>query len=117
MPKPTITAVQAAINLDARIETLARVRLLNQERERLVQALSAYRFIQQVYPSAANFVLVRVHAAADLIQAAAAAGILLRDQSRQPGLANCIRISIGKPEENDALLDFFATYQSTTHAP
>jgi len=32
------------------------------------------------------------------------AGILVRDFSNQPGLANCLRITIGRPHDNDALL-------------
>ena len=32
------------------------------------------------------------------------AGILVRDFSSQPGLANCLRITIGRPHDNDALL-------------
>jgi histidinol-phosphate aminotransferase len=48
------------------------------------------------WPSAANFVLVRVGAQAPaLVAAAAARGIYLRDRSREPGCAGCIRITAG----------------------
>lgn len=75
------------------------------ERTRLAVALAALP-VQQVYPSAANFVLVRL---ADLAQASAvrdgllARGILIRYFSK-PRLDDCIRISIGTPAQNDALL-------------
>jgi histidinol-phosphate/aromatic aminotransferase/cobyric acid decarboxylase-like protein len=42
--------------------------------------------------------------AAQALRAAAADGFLLRDFSRQPGLAQCLRITIGSRGENDRLL-------------
>ncbi|MEO6689273.1 MAG: histidinol-phosphate transaminase, partial [Dokdonella sp.] len=52
----------------------------------------------------ANFLLVRFDDSHAAFERLLAAGILVRDFSAQPGLANCLRITIGKPDENDALL-------------
>ena len=75
------------------------------ERERLYRELSAVPFLHP-YPSRANFVLCRVEGrdARELKAALAARGILVRHYAK-PGLANCIRVSAGKPEQTDALVE------------
>jgi len=75
------------------------------ERERLYRELSAVPFLHP-YPSRANFVLCRVEGrdARALKAALAARGILVRHYAK-PGLANCIRVSAGKPEQTDALVE------------
>jgi len=75
------------------------------ERERLYRALAAVPFLRP-YPSRANFVLCRVEGrdARELKAALAARGILVRHYAR-PGLENCIRVSAGRPEHTDALLE------------
>jgi histidinol-phosphate aminotransferase len=57
-----------------------------------------------VFASDANFLLVQV-ADADAVYAfLSAAGIVVRNRSKEPGCAQCLRITIGTPEENDRLL-------------
>ncbi|MCG3119266.1 MAG: Histidinol-phosphate aminotransferase 2 [bacterium] len=73
------------------------------ERERLGPALREFSFLQ-VYPSDANFFLVRAADGAALFQHLLNDGLLVRDVSGYPGLENCLRLSIGKPEENQKLL-------------
>jgi histidinol-phosphate aminotransferase len=75
------------------------------ERERLYRELAKIPFLQP-YPSRANFVLCRVlgRDAKELKAALAAQGILVRYYAR-PGLENCIRVSAGRPQETEALLD------------
>jgi histidinol-phosphate aminotransferase len=79
------------------------------ERERLRAALQALPGLH-VYPSQANFLLCRLTPTTDDRQPALALkdalmrqGILVRYYNK-PGLADCIRISVGTPEQNDALL-------------
>jgi len=75
------------------------------ERARLSAALSELNFLQ-VYPSAANFLLCRVldREARRLKLALEEHGVLVRYFDR-PGLRDCIRISVGKPEQTEALLN------------
>lgn len=79
------------------------------ERQRLIDALNQYNQLV-VYPSAANFVLVKADNAADLNQQLLNRGIGVRDFSRYPGLAGCLRITIGTAQENNALLNAVADY-------
>jgi len=75
------------------------------ERERLYRKLSAVPFLRP-YPSRANFILCRVEGrdAKELKLALAARGILVRHYAK-PGLENFIRVSAGRPEQTDALLE------------
>ena len=75
------------------------------ERGRLYDALQQVTFLQP-YPSQANFVLCRVTSgsAADLKAGLASKGILIR-YFNKPGLQDYIRISVGKPEHTDALIE------------
>lgn len=74
------------------------------ERERLLDALAVFSFLQPL-PSRANFVLCRVQgcSAAALKQALAQQGVLVRHYMK-PGLENYIRVSAGRPQDTDALL-------------
>jgi len=76
------------------------------ERARLHQALSRFAALR-VWPSEANFLLVRVEGggARALAEALKARGVLIRVlDGSAPALAQCLRVSVGTPEENAALL-------------
>jgi histidinol-phosphate aminotransferase len=80
-----------------------RIRQIKAERERVRAALLEIDGIE-VFPSYANFLLVRVQSATHVFQELLKRGILVRDVSRHPMLANCLRVTIGRSEENDAFL-------------
>ncbi|MBI3958428.1 MAG: aminotransferase class I/II-fold pyridoxal phosphate-dependent enzyme [Chloroflexi bacterium] len=86
-------------------QIMAVVGKLKTERDRLFAALSAISYLRP-YPSEANFVLCRVEGqdAAALKQSLERQGILVRYYNK-PGLDNCIRISVGRPEQTDRLLE------------
>jgi histidinol-phosphate aminotransferase len=81
-----------------------RVKAVVQERERLVSELADQPV--HVWPSGANFLLFRP----DRLPGRAvwdgllARGVLVRDCSGWPRLPDCLRVTIGTPEENDAFL-------------
>ena len=60
-------------------------------------------FVHRTWPSAANFFLVEVEDASAILEYASANKVLLRHFGGQ--LANCLRITVGAPGENDRLLD------------
>lgn len=105
-PLPT-PSVQAALRaLEQGQDRQDQVSTLNDEKARLVDFLAALPGVRRLWPGAANFVLLRVDDGPGLVAQAAEAGIRLRDQSSQPGLDNCVRISIGTPAENQTLMTF-----------
>jgi histidinol-phosphate aminotransferase len=77
---------------------------MQRERERLFAELQTLRGLSPI-PSAANFFCVRTAIPPkELFEALHARGILIRDISSAPMLADCVRISVGTPEENDRLI-------------
>ncbi len=82
-----------------------KVALIVQERERMVAELAKFPFLKP-YPSQANFVLFRVQgrSAENLKKDLAREGVLVR-YFNKPGLANCIRISAGRPKDTDHLIN------------
>jgi histidinol-phosphate aminotransferase len=73
------------------------------ERARVVHELRTLPDIH-VFPSETNFFLMRVPNAALFYKQLLQAGIIIRRQDHLPGLTNCVRVSIGTPEENTAFL-------------
>lgn len=121
LPYHLSTATQAAgvAALAYRDEMEERVAALVSERHRLAEALARMPGLT-VYPSGANFVLVK--AAGDgraLWEQLVAHGVLVRDFSRWPRLDDCLRITVGTPEENDrclaALRDSLDTLDARDH--
>jgi histidinol-phosphate aminotransferase len=106
LPTPTVAIALRALDDDALAAERAHLEMLAAERTRLIEVLEASPGISRVWKGAANFVLVRAVDGKRLVAEAARAGIRLRDQSAQPGLADCVRITVGTPEENAALIDF-----------
>lgn len=73
-------------------------------RDRFVPQLAALPMVDEILPSDANFILLRVQDADQFYATCLDAGIIVRNQSHQPRLSNSIRISIGTEEEMDALI-------------
>ncbi|CCP07673.1 histidinol-phosphate aminotransferase [Erwinia amylovora MR1] len=75
------------------------VRELITTRERLIADLRACACVEQVYNSETNYLLARFTDSGRVFKTLWEQGIILRDQNKQPGLAGCLRISIGTREE------------------
>ena len=74
------------------------------ERARMMQAVAALPICEKVYPSDANFFLVKVNDACGIYDALVEQGIIVRNRHRITMCENCLRITIGTPTENDELL-------------
>ena len=89
----------------------AQVEELRRERLRTARALADCRAVERVYPSEANFLLVRTAAPDRLYEALIRAGVIVRNRSRVAGCAGCLRITVGRPEENDLLIRTIQNFQ------
>jgi histidinol-phosphate aminotransferase len=105
-PPYNINKASAALGLEA----LANVDWVNQAiqdtvlaRNALAARLLQYPFVEKVYPSDANFLLIKVTDANALYQHLVDGGIIVRNRSRDPGCANCLRITLGNTSENEIL--------------
>ena len=98
------TQQQAMKMLDAAPEVQEWVESIRQERDRLSKALSELRLVKHIYPSDANFLLLRVSDANRLYAVLVEQGIIVRNRNNVSLCLGCLRITIGTTEENDILL-------------
>lgn len=78
---------------------------LKSERGRVIAALSDMPLIKTIYPSDANFILVKLDEPRKIYELLIGEGIIVRDRSRIAGCSGTLRITIGTPEENDKLIE------------
>ncbi len=88
--KPNLVAEQ--------IETLL------SERKSITESLKTLDFVVEVYPSDANFVLIKVDDANKRYNQLMEKGIIIRNRTNQPLCENCLRLTIGTSEENQQLI-------------
>lgn len=105
VPGPVARLGIEALSPAARAATSTHVGEVRTERERLRAALSGLRGVRRVYPSQANFLLVRFDDAGAAFAALLDAGIVVRDQRAAPTLGDALRITVGTPAQNDRVLD------------
>ncbi|HZF15241.1 MAG TPA: histidinol-phosphate transaminase [Steroidobacteraceae bacterium] len=104
IPSATAQSVEHALLPPQLAMAGARVAMLVAERDKLAQRLARSAAVRRVFPSAANFLLVEFAQAGRAFEKMRAAGLLVRDVRRQPGLGSCLRITIGLPEQNERLV-------------
>lgn len=76
------------------------VKQLIAERNKLVQHLGSISLVEKIFPSDANFILVRLKHAEKVYHYLTQNGIIVRDRSRVVHGTGCLRITVGTPEEN-----------------
>ena len=112
IPRPVEKAVMAALSPAAMSVHEARLNIWKSERERLANALIKSPFVNEVYPSSANFLLLDIADDEALLRELKKRQVKIRDfRSKMPGK---MRISIGMPEENDIALAAFGVGTSNT---
>jgi len=111
-PTPSIELVLDALSQDSLRAASERIALIKRERQRLADALAALPDVVQVYPSDANFLLVATRDAVAFAETARRAGILIRRFAHEPALTDCVRITVGRPKDNDRLLRALAGLES-----
>lgn len=78
---------------------------LLKERSRLMDAFLSLPCCVHIYPTDANFFLAKVTDAKRIYDYLVSKGIIVRNRTKVALCGNCLRITIGTPEENDVLLD------------
>lgn len=100
---------QAAIEALQNNEVSEQVSSILREREKLANALASCFFVKKIYPSDANFILIKVDDANKRYDELLRHGIVIRNRTTQLGCENCLRISLGTPAENKQLLTLLNT--------
>ncbi len=88
---------------EGRKEIEEKINIVKEERDRIIGELKEIKSIK-VYPSDANFYLIKVENANEIHKKLIEKGILTRNMSHLPNMENCLRVSVGKPEENDVFI-------------
>ena len=88
------------------------VEQIKQQRTVVAEALAEFKFVERIYPSDANFLLVRVTDADALYEHLIADGIIVRNRTRVKGCEGCLRITIGLKEENKKLIKSLERYET-----
>lgn len=81
------------------------IRLLADMREALVEVLASMPEVEMVYPSDANFLLVKIRDARRVYEFLLGDGIVVRDRSKVQLCEDCLRITVGTEQENTQLVD------------
>ncbi|HWB94383.1 MAG TPA: histidinol-phosphate transaminase [Puia sp.] len=87
------------------------IRTLVNLREQLRQDLTALPIVRTVYPSDANFLLVKTDNARGIYEFLLDAGIVVRDRSKVELCAGCLRITVGSEKENQELVSVLKTWK------
>jgi histidinol-phosphate aminotransferase len=74
------------------------------QREQLLKVLSEVKFVSKIYPTEANFILIKVDNANQRYDELIAKGIVIRNRTTQPLCVNTLRLTIGTEEENQKLI-------------
>ena len=105
-----LTQQQAREMLTDPYEVDKTVKILLQERTRLMQAFLELPICEQVYPTDANFFLARMTDAQRIYDYLVERGIIVRNRTRVQLCHNCLRITIGTRTENNELLSALRMY-------
>ena len=114
-PPYNINTITQKVTLDAINnwnQTTKWVDKLKKERNVLEGLLKQFSFVNKVYPSQTNFLLVKMTDAKACYQYLLTKGIIVRDRSSVILCDNCLRISIGTPIENKELINALSNYQN-----
>jgi histidinol-phosphate aminotransferase len=85
----------------------ANIKIILEERNKLIDSLNELSFVKKVFPSDSNFILVKVDDADLRYKQLIEKGIVLRNRSKELLCDNCLRITIGTPDENKLLIKNF----------
>jgi len=99
-------AIKAFENKDS---VQAQIESILNERSNLINAFKSVPFIKKIYPSEANFILIKVDDANKRYEELIKNGIVVRNRSSQLHCENCLRITVGTPSENTQLITLIKT--------
>ena len=101
-------ALQALANVD---QVNAWIKETLNERDRLVLGIKDFDFVMDIYPSDANFILVKTTDANGIYDYLVNNGIIVRNRSKVELCEGCLRITVGTPDENNILLQSLQSFK------
>ena len=110
LPRLSIEAAFHVLSPDIQDIAKENIQKILTERARMEKALSQSDQVVHLYPSDANFLLMEMKDAKGFCDFAAEHNVIIRDFSSKTDTKNCLRLSIGTPEENDLVLDLLKIF-------
>lgn len=102
LPQSSVRAALDALSPNGLVDGAEHRRILVSERKRMAQLLPKSKLVESVFPSDANFLLVKVKDPVEVLATLKRAGILARNRSS--AIPNTIRFSVSTPADNDLVL-------------
>ena len=103
-PTPCIEEVTRALSRRSIDSSKNKVELIRKEKQRFTSNLLELSQVNKIWPSDANFFMTEVNNLESFMSAASKRNILVRSFPNEPIIKNCVRITVGKKEENNALI-------------
>ena len=83
----------------------AKIDQIKSERSKVIQKLEQIPEVEKVFPTDANFLIFRMANAEEIYRKVAKKGVIIRYRGNEPHCENCLRLTIGTPEENDRFFE------------
>jgi histidinol-phosphate aminotransferase len=100
-----LTQKRALERLDNTTIIKSEINSIIKQRQNLLKVLLQLNFVEKIYPTEANFILIKVDDANKRYDELIAKGIVIRNRTTQPLCENCLRLTIGTEEENEKLIE------------
>jgi histidinol-phosphate aminotransferase len=100
-----LTQKRALERLDNSEKIKSEINSIIMQREDLLKVLLDVKFVEKIYPTEANFILVKVDDANKRYAELIAKGIVIRNRTTQPLCDNCLRFTVGTEQENMKLIE------------
>jgi histidinol-phosphate aminotransferase len=110
LPEPVAQIAAQALSQKGLEQMAEQVEYLRQQKQSVKQKLSQFSELELVGDDKANFILFRHPQKQALMDFLVANAVLIRDQSKQVNLDNCLRITLGTQQQNDKLLALMASF-------
>lgn len=88
------------------------VKLILMERPKLMEAVAMLKICEKIYPTDANFFLAKMKGATRIYEYLVDCGVIVRNRSKIALCQDCLRITVGAPDENNALVSALRKYRS-----
>ena len=95
-------ALECLVDVEA---VKAKIETIIDERQGLSEAINQISFVEQVFPSDANFILAKVDDADQRYKQLIDKKIVVRNRTNQPLCTNCLRFTVGTKTENEILIN------------
>jgi len=100
-----LTQKRALQRLDNSEQIKTEISSIVKQREELLKVLLDVNFVEKIYPTEANFILIKVDDANKRYDELIAKGIVIRNRTTQPLCDNCLRFTVGTEQENMKLIE------------